>query len=524
MLNLTLTLAAREPLVLTSGSAESMAHTCLDYIPGNMILGAFAAIWKSQNKGIEPDASLEFQNLFLNGSVKWGNGVPLCAGSPCVPVPMSYFRAKSGEDLPLANSGKGQGADIHNFLKTSAKSANDDDGPRPKMKRLEQGFMSAITLNRPNLRHVWNMHVALGQTRAAEDGYLFGYSAVAAGARFQSRIRCGGAAYAALKSMADKLNGEVSIRVGHARSAGCGLVDARLAWTEEPAQAKTAANREFDFFLVSHYLPVPSWENPEKSLLAQIGRLTGHNPEIEKRFTAFVDIPGYNNYWRKPRSARQALAAGSVLRLKFPQAVSMDAAGVLGAGQMEGYGEYLVNPPFLAQEKPAVTPTSPVNKPPRPDIAPNGPDQVLWNLLGERAAARLTRRQALTWLADESWRKFLQDAWELDRPTASQRASVAGMNVETFEAMLAKTPGQQWKEAVCFSPFLNMEDYLSAIMLNLLQDESFFKRFAMAAYWDSLPGASGADEHKTAARQYFIHELFRAWTKGSRSKGNAEQE
>lgn len=72
MKTIKLHLKAEEPLVITDGSSEGMSHETLNYIPGSMLLGAFASIWVKNNANINPDESSEFNDLFLNGKVKWG--------------------------------------------------------------------------------------------------------------------------------------------------------------------------------------------------------------------------------------------------------------------------------------------------------------------------------------------------------------------------------------------------------------------------------------------------------------------
>ena len=81
---------ALEPLVITDGSAESMAHSTLEYIPGNKLLGAMAFKWVSENKNERADDNPEFVNMFLNGAVEWGHAYPLAMGEETIPVPLSY--------------------------------------------------------------------------------------------------------------------------------------------------------------------------------------------------------------------------------------------------------------------------------------------------------------------------------------------------------------------------------------------------------------------------------------------------
>lgn len=53
-----------QPLVITDGTTEGQTHKTLEYIPGNMLLGALASAWKRNNPNVTPDDSDEFNNLF----------------------------------------------------------------------------------------------------------------------------------------------------------------------------------------------------------------------------------------------------------------------------------------------------------------------------------------------------------------------------------------------------------------------------------------------------------------------------
>ncbi len=85
-----LNLEALDQLVLTDGSSEGMSHQTLDYIPGNMLLGAFVNLWKQLHKGEQTDGNPVFEDLFLNGTVKWGNACPMVGERSSVPLPVSF--------------------------------------------------------------------------------------------------------------------------------------------------------------------------------------------------------------------------------------------------------------------------------------------------------------------------------------------------------------------------------------------------------------------------------------------------
>lgn len=95
-----LKLEALQPLVITDGTTEGQTHKTLEYIPGNMLLGALANVWKRNNPNVAPDDSDEFNNLFLNSKVKWGHAFPLAGDEQTVPVPLCYQKLKNYGGLP----------------------------------------------------------------------------------------------------------------------------------------------------------------------------------------------------------------------------------------------------------------------------------------------------------------------------------------------------------------------------------------------------------------------------------------
>lgn len=523
---LELTLEASEPLVITSGSAESMAHTCLDYIPGSMLLGAFADAWIARHPG-NPDLSPEFQRLFLNGEISWGCAFPLCGREQCVPVPQSYMREKSMAALPV----EGLPFDPQKFAVFNPLPLPDDNleatlraaweasfgksGLPPKFKKLSAAFMNPQTLRLPDLHKVWNSRVALGEQRSALGGQLFGFSALATGTLLRARIYCRTQEAAdALERLSAALD---QIRAGHARSAGYGLVKLQKEWLAE-AGARTQAAREHTIFLLSHYLPDPPWEAPLANLLAAIERFCGQKCEASKTFLAYNQIEGFCSHWRRPRDSRLALAQGGALRLTFAEPAVLPAQFELGAGNLEGYGRILADPRFLD----AVRPEIPVmqqagSKKPQPEaVALTAP---YWRILRARAMLRLAQKQALAWLGTENWQKFLDIARDQNQPSASQIANMLVITAEQFEAMLGKTPGTQWKGATASNPFAPGREHLHKIMLGLLRPDKFFAAFPPDVAL-VLPGGNpnSREEAEFRARSHalFRRELIRTWIRNSR--------
>ncbi|MBD5626455.1 MAG: hypothetical protein HDQ90_02985 [Desulfovibrio sp.] len=533
---LELNITAREPLIITAGAMRGMAHASLDYIPGNMLLGAFAAAWINAHPGAAPDDDPRFRRLFLSGEVSWGCAYPLCGGTRCVPVPLCFHREKNQPGLPVENEKNPKDARvIFNFLPLAEEDEGEEEAegevkvqgpralyrqkfgesaPRPKFKKLSASFMNPDTLWQPDIRKLWNVRVALGRQRSAVEGQLFGFSSLAAGLRFKAEILC---SPQAREDMEELVAANGSLRIGGSRSSGSGLVALEAGWKQGDARPPVKG-QEFNIFLESAYYPSPSWENPLDNLLGALESQAGQKMTLQKCSLAHVRLDAFNSHWQKWRDSRGGLAAGSVLVIGCEKPAALPAALSLGAGRLEGYGRLLIDPAFLREPMPEI-PDMPAARPERPLARPDLRDPV-WRILRERALGRLAVRQARAWLHDKRWTKFLEKAAAQERPTASQRANIMEMELPQFEAMLGKTPGEQWRQAVCPNPFGLGNDSLDAIMTKLLDPGIFLKDFPLTVAI-VLPGGevSGQDRESCGreAHAIFKRELVRAWGKQART-------
>lgn len=538
---LKLELTALEPLIITSGSSEGMAHSCLDHIPGGMLLGAFANAWIRENPDIQPDDSPIFQKLFLDGSVSWGNGLPLCAGNPTIPAPLCFMREKNMDGLPVEGAEVPPGAaaifnplplkdeenlsdEYNEFLERHCpeKAPRKKEAQPPKFKKLSAAFMDPLTLTQPDLRQVWNTRVALGKDRAARKGMLFGFAAMARDSLFSAEIQCEDDCQAHLAALVKTVS---TIHIGHSRSSGYGRIAVKARWEDAPAAPEITGDA-FNLLLLSHYFPEPPWENPLTAFLEELESMTGAKPEVEKSALAWEHLEGFNFHWRAWRNSRKGISQGSVFRLRFPAKTKLPADFSLGSCKAEGCGRILVNPPLL--EKSVLTSQgAPAAKRQKPAPPPPNANSPQWRILRERALARLAERQANSWLGDKPWLDFLENAKDLPAPSASQRANAIGMDVKTFAEMLKKTPGKQWQAAIVVNPFQNgRRDHLSEVMLILLNQEEFLANWAReGALLADAPGIPGgnfsADEKRRfleLAWKLFKRGLIRSWGKMARIK------
>lgn len=522
MKTLQLNLTALEPLVITAGSAESMAHNCLDYVPGNMLLGAFAALWIHTHPDCDPDENPEFRQMFLDGGISWGCAAPVVNGRACIPAPRCFAREKREGNPPVCGQST-EYDEIFNRLAPAGESERrwreargKDEKEKPRFRNFTPFFISRNSFCRPDLYKEWNTRVALEHERSAREGQLFGFSALARGTRLQAEILCKTSeAEAGLISLLKEAG---HIHVGHARSSGYGRVALDFRWLDAD-EPKKINGPVLNIYLQSAYFPDPPWEDPLKNLLAKLEEQAGCAVEALQTFLSWRRVDGYCGHWHMPRPSRQGLEGGSVLQIRLGEDKSLPAAMELGEGRHEGYGRILVQPDFL--DLPVLHAEcgqlGEKAKPVQPDLS-----SPVWRLLRKRALSRLALKQAEDWLHHKRWLAFLDSAARLSSPGSSQRANALDMDKQAFEKMLGKSSGPKWHEAIAENPFAERgTEHLDEIMKKLLDFSTFIREFPIVSSL-SLPGGELPDSARASfgmeAHGIFKRELGRAWGKRSRSE------
>ncbi len=526
-------LRAEEPLIVTSGSSQSMAHETLDHIPGSMLLGAFVEVWKRRHKGVVPDDDPVFRALFLEGKVSWGCAVPACGGRETMPVPLCYVYPKGGRGLPA--EGAVRDPKKHAVVNVSATEAKDDirallaaegllrEDEAYKPKKLKGGFFDPQSMRLAPRKRGWNMHVSLDTQRSAVESQLFGYSSIAPGAEFLARIQYEPEME---KELASLLEGPCELRVGHCRSAGCGRLSVHGVEPAAPGvpAAEGPAGCVFTLFLQSHYVPRHTWEKPMAGLLAELSQVFGALCTLERGFADYYALPGWNSLWRKPRATRTALCQGSVLRVRMNGAgpVAVPAAGAFGAEQREGCGRVLFNPAFLQDKLPAIPDLAPEKGAPQAGTAPAAGGSAVWKVLRLRAVRAVCEDFALSLLNREEWRGFVRSVAEREVPSASQRGGLRAMVSELepsawlrrFKHVLDTTVRRQWETAFCLDPWTRRNEELTDAMERILDPEKFASLGFDGAFADVPGGALDDAERSEAlalAHRIFMVRLLSDW-------------
>ncbi|MGN0916176.1 MAG: RAMP superfamily CRISPR-associated protein [Succinivibrio sp.] len=483
-------LEAQQPLVITDGTTEGQSHRTLEYIPGNMILGAIASEWKRKNPNLIPDDTEEFNILFLSSKVKWGHAFPLAGEKQTVPIPFCYQKIKNHGGLPSVGSRSANKCHVLNLSSIKFDSDNklstlisektdwlQNKDEAIKLKKIDLGFMTVSEKCQPDIHTFWNMHVAIGKNRTAAEGQLFGYSALGKGTEFISEIYCDDEYEQVVISL---LSGIQNLYIGHSRSAGYGKVQVTLLENEIFTQKKID-NKTAKLFLLSGYVSSRSWEQPLDNLKTELSKYF-RGLQITNIYCQYGTLNGFNSLWSLPRKARKMLLQGSVIEISYDSAEE-PLPDCIGGSTNEGYGRIIINPDFLNEQFVKADDIE-QRRSVSADIKHIKSNIV--NLLKIRTIYRIAREAAVLFVSRSEIANFIESQKKSSDISASQRGNLRNMILNRsqnewlpeFEKILEKTPGVQWKNSEGKSPFDNgkfME--MSDIMEKFLTPKKFKEHF-----------------------------------------------
>lgn len=546
-------LKALEPLILTNGLTEGMAHTTFEYIPGNMLLGAMAGQWLRKNKDIIPADSPVFRDLFLTGSVRWSNAYPEVAREKSVPLPLSFRKFKNTKGISTVGlnqkeialnllqlpEGEERGevlwAAYQNGYPELASSGEHQKTP-PKVQKISAPFIHPKTLNKPDTQLIWNMHVALEEgKRTAAESQLFGYEAVAKGTVFIADICCHTESDVSL--VKELIESAGRFRVGHSRSAGYGLVEVLLLSVPNITSSKQQLDTKIQIMLGAEYISSCSWQTPIQNLQEQLAKALGCTVIIDEKnsYCAYTSVSGFSGVWRLPKTTRTALQKGSVFAVELSEeGIQAPSVLTLGGGRAEGFGEIFINPGLLNER------VLKSNSFEEECIPPNKRNAIALSptlkVMRKRAAQRCIDKAASRFIENVDVGQMLYDLGMRSQPTQSQRSRIRNMlhNKEAesqdwcsaFGLLLRKTPGRQWENAIAYSPFSNRKEHLDVTMKKMLDFAVFYEQFKGCLEL-ALPGdIPFGEELKDIQREFHrvaLCELISVWSMRSRMPRKSEQ-
>lgn len=342
---ITYTLFLEEPCLLTKPGGDPNTESSLSHIPGGALRGALAARYLSD--GGQADST--FNDLFLNGKVRYLNAYPLLNGARTLPTPRAWTKLKDEGDAILDRT------DANDRVKVEAGIPKSLREPfvRPTNKALVEPEMEIAVHTSRNR----------AKGRAIEgdaDSALFRYEALARGQAFAGIILLNDGTAA----LADTLTGLLGDRLllGGSHMAGYGLTSVNVqSLDEQPARwreaggaaVNVAIGASFIVYLASDaILRDPATGGPTSDVRAFLpGGPDGYI--IEHAFATSGWVGGFNKQWGLPLAQQWAVLMGSTWVIKTDNGLTakevrdLEQQGI-GARTEEGFGRLIITPADLS--------------------------------------------------------------------------------------------------------------------------------------------------------------------------------
>jgi CRISPR-associated protein Csx10 len=344
-----------DDVVFSATSATTGGHRTLDHVSGSSLMGAFAralfSALRIKHRGDTAAAEREGAEVLIGAKVAFGNGVPVSAtGRATVPVPLSwhYVKDKSGVE-----NGTIKSEAIHNLAVVNLKESGLKD---EQLVQMREGWLDAdcgriITVDRTQtLKTAIDERLAKYET--AQETGLFGYEALAKGARFISRIEVKNADPGLCELLREAFDGKI-IRLGRSKGTEFGRAKCKLTAAVEDRHQSAAGPLVFlaesDLALLDSN-GFPTLE-PEPR---HFGLDEGWELCQERSYLRFRRYSLWNAKRGGRDVERQVISKGSVLVFTNEQNPNAMASPILrvGVGQCDGLGRVRIAQEWLAKPNP----------------------------------------------------------------------------------------------------------------------------------------------------------------------------
>ena len=297
----------------TEGNIEQ-----LDFIAGSNFLGMVAKNYKDFKDSFE---------VFHSGAVKFGDAHIICDDKLTYKMPLSYFHEKL-DDKTLLNHHL-----IGNFTKYN------------QLKQKRKGYITKendITYIEYNYLQKSSYDK---DKRRSKDSMMFGYSAIKSGTLWQFSIKYNDISEKDLELLQTSIVGKQ--RLGKSKSAQYGLVKITQKGSSEAIEDKNS--NELMLYAKSRLSLFDDEGNPTYDLKYLFDGLKEENVVYEKCQLKTSTFTPYNGARQTKDYERICINKGSVIVLKGID--KKEIPQFVGAYQSEGFGEIVLNPKFLLQNK-----------------------------------------------------------------------------------------------------------------------------------------------------------------------------
>lgn len=328
-----------DDLVISRDAATVGGHEGLDYLPGQLLLGAAAA---RLYRALGTDAF----RVFHSGAVRFGQAWPLVNEAPGWPMPFCWHERKAE---PAKQKNRLQAARIANFQHQDGFEL----GKQPQ--QLRGGYLDQTGQVVNPTRHL-RMKTALDADGRAAEGQLFGYQAIERGSRFGGWIEADSSVDEQLFKQVISTLTDGDLLLGRSRSAEYGRVRLTGAGHQPPAHGPLG--QTLTLWLLSDLALLDKWGQPTLTPTPDdLGLPAGGKIDWDRTFLRSRTYRTWNGARGAPDLERAVIEQGSVIALELdaepdPAALVASIDAGLGLWREAGLGQVWVNPPLLATAQP----------------------------------------------------------------------------------------------------------------------------------------------------------------------------
>ncbi|WP_420572790.1 hypothetical protein [Kordia sp.] len=320
----TVTITAKEPLVLRTQSGSEVQSDVIDYVQGAKLLGLVA---KQSYADLKIENKEALHELFHSGNVSFGNAYPMYQEQIGLPVPFSLHKKKDGSRFTFFSS--------------------DDDKKQQKEGFIISKDSETLLFTVPQGERLKSAREL--KSRRSKDESMYLYSYIERRVRFQGSISVKESSDE-IEEAIQQLNGEHYIGTSKGEF---GHVEINVSKATQKPLAIAVKEEQITIYALSDLIFLNEFGQYATEIKAELFGIKNAKLNKKKTFIQFKSFRTYNSKRRNEDADRIAIKKGSVLVFEScekDQDIEISAEVInngVGVHKSEGFGHILVNPEFL---------------------------------------------------------------------------------------------------------------------------------------------------------------------------------